>query len=356
MRPITPALLLALPFVLVASEAGAQLRPLVEPPASAASALERGVDVFFINEGRDAAPVAAPETIETIARDGTALTLSLIRSTADIAPVPAGGFARLRYRLAPRTPPQAPPVAMARAAAPETDFPDSRGQSAAILPRLRPYEPTYAAIGGDNAGAKLQLSAAVRPLAGTGPLSHLNVAYTQTIFWDVLEPSGPIRDLIYSPEVFIDAPIGDSAIAAIGYRHDSNGGGLADSVDSNRIYLRVNKRFSLGRDWQLNLAPQGWFYIGNHGIATDFERFYGYGAINASIEQRDGIKLSALAHGNPTTGKGGVEAFLSYPIARFGLPGAGLYLFGEAYTGYGERLRNYNRADTHARIGFSISR
>ncbi len=345
----------AVPLALIASPAAAQLRPLVEAPASAATALDRGVDVFLINEGREPAPVIAPETIDTIARDGTALTVSLVRSTADGAPVPPGGFAKLRYRLAPRAaPPRA--VAVTENLAPETVFVDSPGSTSAILARLRPYEPTYAAIGAQNAGAKLQLSVAVRPLAGTGLLSHLNVAYTQTVFWDVLQPSGPIRDLIYSPEVFIDAPVGDTIIAAVGYRHDSNGGGITNSIDVNRVYLRVSKRFSLGDDWQLNIAPQGWAFVSNQGIPRDFERFYGYGAVTASIEKADSIKLSVFARGNPATGKGAVETFLSYPIARFGLPGAGIYLFGEAYTGYGERLLNYNRADTHARIGFSISR
>ncbi len=348
-------ILFVVPIAVFASPVVAQTRPLVDPPESAASALDRGVDVFLLNEGRQAAPVTAPDTIDTVARDGTPLTLSLIRSTADTAPVPPGGFAKLRYRLAPRTV-AARPTEVAQAAAPETVFADSRGSTAAILPRIRPYEPTYAAIGADNAGAKLQLSVVVRPLGGEGLLSHLNVAYTQTIFWDVLQPSGPIRDLIYSPEVFIDAPIGSSAIAAIGYRHDSNGGGLNNSVDSNRFYLRVNKRFSLGDGWQLNIAPQGWFYVGNHGIAPQFERFFGYGSVTASIEKADGIKLTLFARGNPATGYGAGEAFLSYPVARLGLHGAGIYLFGEAFTGYGERLPNYNRAATYARIGFSLSR
>lgn len=339
----------------VATPAAAQLRPLVEPPASAAEALDKGVDVFLINEGRDPHPVDAPVTIDTIARDGAPLTLSLIRSTADTTPVPPGGFARLRYRLAPRAGAVAAVSQMsAPVDAPETVVADSRGSASAIPARLRPYEPTYAAI--DDTGAKLQLSLAVRPFGGTGALSHINVAYTQTVFWDVFLPSGPIRDLIYSPEVFIDAPIGRSTVAAIGYRHDSNGGGLTDSVDSNRLVARINKRFDLGYGWALNVAPQGWLFFGNHGVATDFERYFGYGAITASIEQRDGVKLSVYARGNPDTGKGAVETFLSYPVARFGLTGAGVYLFGELYTGYSERLRNYDRADTHVRIGFSVSR
>ncbi|MBA4042712.1 MAG: phospholipase, partial [Sphingobium sp.] len=64
-----------------AAPASAQLRPLVAPPESAAKASTDGVDVFLINEGAAPVPIAAPDTIDTIAQDGTALTLELIRST-----------------------------------------------------------------------------------------------------------------------------------------------------------------------------------------------------------------------------------------------------------------------------------
>lgn len=53
---ITPVLMLVLPLVLLAVPAAAQsLHPVAEPPQSAQDALA-GVDVFLLNEGREAAP------------------------------------------------------------------------------------------------------------------------------------------------------------------------------------------------------------------------------------------------------------------------------------------------------------
>jgi len=358
-NPIPLTAMAAVPLMFSAVPAAAQLRPLVEPPASAAGALS-GVDVFLINEGKDSAPVEAPPTIQTIARDGTALTLELIRSTADVAPVAPGGFARLRYRLAPLARPAEPRVAVARAARPAGPGEDvttsGRGTASAFLNRFEPFEPTYGVIGTGDSGAKVQLSFAMQPFASTGPASYIKVAYTQTIFWALDQPSGPIRATTYSPEAFIDVPFGDSTRVSLGYRHDSNGGGTATSIDINRLYLRVNKTFALGNDWRLDIAPQGWFYAGPQGIAGDIERFYGYGALGASVEQKDGVKLALYARGNPMTRQGSAELFASYPVKRFGVGNIGLYVFGQAFHGYGEALSDYNLVDTHARIGLSFTR
>ncbi|OYY69936.1 phospholipase A [Sphingomonas sp. 28-63-12] len=349
-------LCLAPPFLVIATPAAAQLRPLVEPPASAARALS-GVDVFLLNEGRAPAPVEAPATIQTIAQDGTALTLELIRSTADTGSVAPGGFARLRYRLAPVVRSSASRVAAATlATSGEEVATTGRGTASGFLGRFSPFEPVYGVIGSGDAGAKVQLSFAMQPFASTGPASYIKVGYTQTIFWALDLPSGPIRATTYSPEAFIDVPVDDGTRLAIGFRHDSNGGGPATSVDINRFYLRANKSFALGSGWRLDIAPQGWFYVGGQGAAGNIERFYGYGALGASIEQRDGIKLALFARGNPVTRLGSAELFASYPIKRFAGGDIGLYLFGQAFHGYGEALSDYNRADTHARIGLAFTR
>ncbi len=352
------AALIAAPMLSLASPVAAQLRPLVEPPASAAGALS-GVDVFLVNEGKDAAPVDAPATIQTIARDGTALTLELIRSTADIAPVAPGGFARLRYRLAPLARPVEPRAEVARATPQgpgEQVATTGRGTSAAFLNRFSPFEPTYGVVGTGDSGAKVQLSFALQPFASTGPASYIKVAYTQTIFWALDQPSGPIRATTYSPEAFIDVPLDPTTQLSLGYRHDSNGGGPANSVDINRLYVRLNKTFALGNDWRIDIAPQGWVYVGTQGIAGDIERFYGNGALAASLEQKDGLKLALYARGNPMTRLGSAELFASYPIKRFGVGDIGLYVFGQAFHGFGEAISDYNRADTHARIGIAFTR
>ncbi|MFM9827532.1 MAG: phospholipase A [Sphingomonas sp.] len=360
---IALALPIALPLALIAAPCAAQtLHPVVEPPQSAQEALS-GVDVFLLNEGRETVPVAAPDTIQTMARDGTSLTLELIRSTADTAPVAPGGFVKLRYRLAPL----APGLAAAAPAAPKFRAPaeqaegerttdTARGAVSSFVARFSPHEPTYFVAGAGDARAKFQFSFALQPFASTGPFSYLKVAYTQTVFAGIGLPSGPITSVTYSPEGYAEVPLSDTARAAFGYRHDSNGGGPSDSVDANRVFVRVNKRFDLGRGWRLDVAPQGWFYVGSKGIATDLPRFWGNGSITASLGQEGGVKFQIFARGNPRTGQGAGELFVSYPIASLGLRGVGLYLFGQAFTGYGETLPGYNRADTHARIGVSFTR
>ncbi len=348
--------LLAAPLFAVAAPATAQLRPLVEPPANPAAALS-GVDVFLINEGRQGAPVEAPATLQTISRDGSALTLELIRSTADVGPIPAGGFVKLRYRLAPVLRPVEPVAERARVAvAGEDESITGRGPANGFLSRFSAFEPTYGVVGADGAGAKVQLSFAFQPLAADGPASYLKVAYTQTILWAIDQPSGPIRAINYSPEAFVDVPVDPATRVALGYRHDSNGGGLTDSVDINRIFVRLNHRFSLGRRWNLDVSPQGWVYVGQQGATPDIERYYGYGGLGVSITQDDGLKMALFARGNPGSRQGAGEVFLSYPIKRLGLGDIGLYVFGEAYHGYGEALTDYDRADTHARIGLAFTR
>ncbi|PTS91039.1 phospholipase, partial [Sphingomonas sp. HMWF008] len=80
----------------VATPAAAQLRPLLDPPASAEAA-RAGVEVFLLNESAAAQPARGPDEIETIARDGT--KLRLIAAPDEPQSVAAGGFARVRYRL-----------------------------------------------------------------------------------------------------------------------------------------------------------------------------------------------------------------------------------------------------------------
>lgn len=352
---------LILATVLAAAPANAQLRPLVSPPRDAEAALS-GVDVFLVNEGKASEPIAAPPTIQAIASDGTALTLELIKSTADTAPVAPGGFVKLRYRLAPLAQPEPrPQIAAAKRPAPlpgagETPVSAARGSSSAFFDRFSPHEPIYGVLGANDAGAKLHVSLAFRPIGGTGLASHFRFAYTQTVFWDVQDPSGPIRNNNYAPEFFYDVPVGRTAHVAIGYRHDSNGGGVTNSVDLNRIYLKVNKRFALGNDWQLDVGPQGWIYVGREGNVRDLDRFFGNAGINASIGQTNGLKVAVYARGNPATTKGSAELFVSYPLKRIGGGDFGFYLFGQVYTGYGEVLSNYNVADTHARLGIALTR
>lgn len=85
-------------------------------------------------------------------------------------------------------------------------------------------------------------------------------------------------------------------------------------------------------------------------------RYWGYTALTAAIGRQDGFKLAITGRGNPGTDKGSAEAFLSYPLRGLwdGLPH--VYVFGQAFTGYGEALSDYKRSATHARLGIAFTR
>lgn len=335
-------------LALVATPVTAQLRPLVEPPASAAAARDRGVDVYLINEGATDAPATGPAEIETVARDGA--RLRLIAAPDGEPMVRPGGFARLHYRLAATMP--APAGAAVASVAGESVTVQSRGVADAVLSRFSPYEPIYGVFDAKD-GGKLQVSFALRAIgAADGP--HLSFAYTQNMLWRLDLPSAPIRPTTYSPEVFVEAPVGRTLVVGGGYAHDSNGQGPATSIDANRIFVRATKTLDLGGGWTLGVTPRVWFYVLNRGIAPDLPRYWGYTSLAAAIGRTDGLKVAGMIRGNPGTGKGSGEVFVSYPLTRLGLKG--VYLFGQGFTGYGEMLDNYDRSDSHVRLGIALTR
>ncbi|MCP3732291.1 phospholipase A [Sphingomonas sp. MG17] len=361
------------PLLLIAAPAAAQVRAIPAQPANEREAL-RGVEVILINEGAAPFPAEGPRQIEVTAADGTRLVLE--RLPAPAAAVPPGGFVKVRYvptayAMRPGPPPAPgkpaksastvgsayagdPPPPPAAASA-ETETLASRGSTAGFLDRFAPHEPIYGAFGLADAGAKLQVSFAFQPFGGDGALSRLKFAYTQTMFWRLDLPSGPFTHTTYSPEVFADVPIDSTATLGIGWRHDSNGEGPATSIDANRIFARLTKAFDLGDGWRAEVTPQAWLYVDKQGIAPDLDRYWGNAALGLTHVKPDSLKLSITARGNPETGRGAAELFASYPLGSIG-GGIGFYLFGQAFTGYGEALDDYRRRDSHARIGIALTR
>ena len=342
-----------------AMPAAAQLRPMFEPPASAEEA-RAGVEVFLLNTGTTGQPAQGPAELAVTARNGE--QLRLIAAPDGEGEVAPGAFVRVRYRLAAvaaasdiTSGTRLPGLPPAKAAPVEQADASSSGESSGFFGRFHAYEPTYGVIGSGDAGTKLQFSFDFR-LIGHDDGPHLDFAYTQTIFWALNRPSGPIRTTAYSPELFIDVPVGTDATIGAGYRHDSNGGGVFDSYDVNRVFVRAAKTFDLGNDWQVGVTPMAWFYFGYRGNAPDIDRYWGYTSLGVSVGQLNGVKLAVTGRGNPGTGKGSAEAFLSFPLARISDSLPHLYLFGQAYTGYGEALIDYNRRATRLRAGIAFTR
>lgn len=357
----------------IAAPAAAQLRAVPTQPESEAAAL-RGVEVILINEGTSPIAAEGPRSIEVTTADGTRLILE--RLPAPAATLAPGSFAKARYvptgyaaRPASRPTPGAPvphgvgsPWTGADAVPSSTvtqtaehETLSASGTASGFLDRFRPHEPTYGAFGLGDAGGKLQVSFAFQPIGGTGALSQLRFAYTQTMFWRLDLPSGPFTHTTYSPEIYVERAVDPSATIGLGWRHDSNGEGPATSIDSNRIFLRATKAFDLGDGWRAEVTPQAWVYVGKQGVAPDLDRYWGNGSLGVALLKSDSLKLAVTLRGSPDSGRGAAELFASYPLAR--LHGdLGFYLFGQAFSGYGEALDDYRRRDTHARIGIALTR
>lgn len=349
--------MLVLAGLIATTPALAQVRAVPAQPESEQAAL-RGVEVFLLNETATPVSDAGPRQLEVTAADGSRLVLE--RAPGPTRTIAPRAFAKVRYIPVSVASVVVPPSGQHPAATlpdGETVVQSSTGSSSAFADRFEPHEPVYGAFGFGDSGAKLQLSLGFRPFAEDAPakLGNLRFAYTQTMFWAIEEPSGPFRSTIYSPEVYADSALDDTTRVAIGWRHDSNGRGDPDSVDLNRIFARVEKQFDLGGDWRLDVAPMAWFYVGPQRAAQDVPDYYGYTSLSASIQQKDGFKLSLTGRGNVETGKASAELFASYPLARLG-GGIGFYLFGQAFAGHAETLDDYRRSDTHARIGIALTR
>ncbi|WP_447727540.1 phospholipase A [Sphingomonas koreensis] len=363
--------LLLFPLVLTAVPALAQVRAVPTQPATEREAL-RGVEVILLNEGAAPVPAEGPRQIEVTAADGTRMTLE--RLPAPAATIAPGSFAKARYvpvayaaRPAP-APGALPPgvgsaypadarVAAAASASTdgETEVQRSAGTSSGFLARFTPHEPVYGVFGTGDAGAKLQMSFAFQPFSTESALSGFKFAYTQTMFWRLDLPSGPFEHTTYSPEVFYEKAIDETAMFGIGWRHDSNGEGPATSIDSNRIFARFTKAFELGDGWRAEVTPQAWIYVGKQGVAPDLDRYWGNGSLGLTVVKPDSLKLSLNVRGSPESGRGAAELFASYPLADLG-GGFGIYLFGQGFTGFGEALDAYRRRDTHGRLGISLTR
>ncbi|GGO92435.1 phospholipase A [Stakelama pacifica] len=335
---------------------GQQSHVVPEQPADAREARD-GVDVFVFNESDTASPLALPDRIAVTAHDGTTLILSAPDEAAKT--VAAGRFVRVRYHLVSPDQPASPTLASSDTPAPpptvERGVMTSTGSHSGLTSRLEPHDPVYGVMGAGDAGTKLQFSLALRPFEGAGILDGLRFAYTQTMFWATDQESAPFTSTIYSPEIYYEIRPDASLAIAAGYHHDSNGGDPDNSVDMNKIFLRGAKRFDLSDRWYAEVAPEAWFFFSTEYPRQPIRRYAGYTALRLTVGETDGIKVSGRLTGNPGTGKAAGEAFISYPLTRID-GSVGVYIFGQAYSGYGESLNDYDRNDSHARIGIAFTR
>jgi outer membrane phospholipase A len=401
---LTAALLLPL----LAAPAGAAVAPgvrmLVSAITPAAGSAAMQVELTFLNGGKGAftPPARIAATLET---SGRTLPVDLIRAgDGGAARAVAGGFVQARYTLA--LPAEAAPGVAATLTLGEEDAPayafhlpaDTRmavaeapeaGSTAVAPPRmstapalvaakpdegnaflgnLSSYAPIYAVYGpGTDTDARLQISFKYQLFGSPGAVgldqpwaNGIHFAFTQRMFWNLGRKSSPFRSVDFMPEVFYLLPatrIGDDlAIGAqAGFRHESNGREGLASRSLNTIYIQPVATTTIG-GLTASAGPRLWLYAGSLEDNPDIRRYRGNTGLFAEIGRPDGWRLTTNSRLNPGSGKGAVDAELSYPLDRIVDTNLNFYVFGQAFTGYGENLLDYDRSLTRVRIGIGIVR
>lgn len=375
-----------------------------EPDASGAAAIE----LRLLNSGSAPETVAlSPQIAAELTVNGSTSNISLERAaqTPAAVSVPAGGFTRERYTL--HLPPQtgagqavlgvpswnAQRVAFAVGGSVPTSVPaladggtgpatprretfvpqmrlatNDVAAGNAFLPNLSAYAPIYAVYGpGTNSDARLQISFKYQ-LFGPPALPDrrqsweqgIHFAYTQRMFWDLGAKSSPFRNIDFMPELFYLAPTigitrGVSFSGQGGFRHESNGQSGAGSRSLNTIYVQPVASVAL-RSYRLSVGPRLWLYAGNLSDNPDIKQYRGNTGVFAEIGEDDGLRITTNTRFNFGSGKGGIDADISYPINRLIGGNLNFYLIGQAFTGYGENLLDYDRRMTRLRVGLAIVR
>jgi outer membrane phospholipase A len=372
---------------------------LVAAPPDPGIVIERAtadeVSAIMLNDGDVAAERALPASV--VADAGGPVTLTRTPGEPARVTIPAHGFVRVRYVAAghlaggvrltvpgwngqattpivPSSPAHPPAVA---AIAPSTVRPepapgpyrsaDNDGGNR-FLANLSAYEPIYAVYGpGTDSDARLQISFKYQLLGRAGDIgagspwaNGIHFAFTERLYWNLGAESSPFRNVDYLPELFYLVPArplaGNVAIGGqAGFRHESNGRAGSVSRSFNTIYVQPVATVPLGA-WKLALGPRLWAYVGSREDNPDIRRYRGNAGLFAEIGQDEGWRLSVTTRLNPGSGKGAVDALVSYPLDRLVWRELKLYAFGQAFAGYGENLLDYDRRTTRLRLGVGLVR
>jgi len=238
----------------------------------------------------------------------------------------------------------------------------------AFVGNLSSYGPIYGVYGpGTDTDARIEIGFKYQ-LFGTGgdvgrgsPRENgIFFGYRQRLFWDLGKKSSPFRNVEYLPEIFYllpATPVSDRLALGgqIGARHESNGRDGTDSRSLNTLYVQPVATTPLG-DLTLSVGPRLWVYAGNLEDNPDIKRYRGNSGLFAEIGERDGWRLSTNSRMNFGTGKGAVDATLSYPLDRIVATKLNLYVFGQGFAGYGENLLDYDKRTTRLRVGVGFVR
>jgi len=261
------------------------------------------------------------------------------------------------------------PTVAAREVAKETNRPVVVLAQPGDEPALSAYEPAYF-VAGDNSkngkDAKFQISFKYRlfdpqsSIADFSPmLSNLYFTYTQTTVWDLGGDSSPFRDTSYKPGIFYRLLGRDQTWWPeqydLGLEHESNGQGGKDSRAINTAYVRPTWNWDLDNGKRLTFYPKIYGYLTKREN-EDIQKYRGYVDWQMRYGREDGLIVNAL-YRQGTGGYATGQLDFSYPLSERIFARTGAFLHLQLFSGYGETLLDYNRAnDTQLRVGISLVR
>ena len=238
-----------------------------------------------------------------------------------------------------------------------------------MLPQFREF--------GENVEVKFQLSFK-KDLSYNlfGLHEYITVAYSQEVWWQLYDESGPFRETNYRPEFFLTLPASKSLDDSLGLKawktgflHESNGQEGYRSRSWNRLYvtglfqwenlfMEATAWYRLPEDRKSDLfyaqaIPLGLLQTQASGDDNpNISNYLGYGDLNFGYLYGD-HKFSLMLRNNFSTNhnRSGIEFGYSYPF--FNSPNTSWYA--QFFNGYGESLIDYNKNVTKASFGFSLS-
>jgi len=151
---------------------------------------------------------------------------------------------------------------------------------------LEYYKPIYFIYGDKSDQCKVQLS--FKYNLGTIVNNRVYFGYSQYIFWDAYEKSGPLREVNYNPEVFylINNPKPYIDFIQLSFfEHISNGKGEDDTRGVNNIYGRIQTSTQTKVSLGLNL--QTWYAYMDSAKNEDYLHYAGNNSIKVFLQLRE---------------------------------------------------------------------
>ncbi|MCK9161953.1 MAG: phospholipase A [Arcobacteraceae bacterium] len=192
----------------------------------------------------------------------------------------------------------------------------------------------------------------------------IELAYTQTSWWQIYEKSSPFRENNYNPEIFalfLNKNSNSTLKAAkIGFIHSSNGEKGELSRSWNRVYLQGTYRFA-----DLFIQPTIWYRIPEKSKQDEYDpygddnpdilKYYGHGELSFIYPYKKNIFTLNVRNNFRKSNKGFMELTWTYPLdnnSRF----SKYFGYVSLSSGYGDGLTEYKENIKRATIGIAFSR